>query len=172
MFLSRETFFYGLGLYKILWNLVLNLYCVHLTFLKCLACCSVPDVLRHVFSTIFSLLQSASIYFLTKTFDFCSAFSCFNDFNQVFFLSPAIECSVPEVRFGNRTEGNPPFSYKSEATFECWLGYRMKGVARSVCEKSGWSTLPVCEEGKLNLLNAIMDGNLYSKVCIHDTSDE
>ncbi|XP_018943636.1 C4b-binding protein alpha chain-like isoform X3 [Cyprinus carpio] len=58
----------------------------------------------------------------------------------------AIECSVPEVRFGNRTEGNPPFFYKSEATFECWPGYSMKGLATSVCEKSGWSALPVCDE--------------------------
>lgn len=156
-----------------LWNLVLNFYWVHLTLLKCHACCSVPDVLRCVFSTIFCLLQSSSILnFLTKTFSFCSAFSCFNNINQVSFLSPAIECSVPEVSFGNRTEGNPPYFYKSEATFECWPGYRMKGLATSVCEKSGWSALPVCDEGKLNLLNDIMDGNLYSKVCIHDTSDK
>lgn len=103
---------------------------------------------------------------------FVQLFHLLKTFNKVSFLSPAIECSVPEVRFGNRTEGNPPFFYKSEATFECWPGYRMKGLATSVCEKSGWSALPVCDEGKLNLLNAIMDGNLYSKVCIHDMSDK
>ncbi|XP_067316392.1 membrane cofactor protein isoform X2 [Pseudorasbora parva] len=55
-----------------------------------------------------------------------------------------IECSVPEISFGNQTEGNPPYFYKSNATFECWPGYRMKGLATSVCEKSGWSALPVC----------------------------
>ncbi|XP_058633816.1 membrane cofactor protein isoform X2 [Onychostoma macrolepis] len=61
-------------------------------------------------------------------------------------ICKAIECSVPEVRFGNQTEGNPPYFYKSKATFECWPGYRMKGLATSVCEKSGWSALPVCDE--------------------------
>lgn len=66
----------------------------------------------------------------------------------------AIECSVPEVSFGNRTEGNPPYFYKSEATFECWPGYRMKGLATSVCEKSGWSALPVCDEVIITLTKA------------------
>ncbi|XP_056126538.1 zona pellucida sperm-binding protein 3 receptor [Rhinichthys klamathensis goyatoka] len=55
-----------------------------------------------------------------------------------------IECQVPEIRFGNQTEGNPPYSYKSKATFECWPGYRMEGFATSECEESGWSALPVC----------------------------
>ncbi|KAK7145150.1 hypothetical protein R3I94_011293 [Phoxinus phoxinus] len=57
-----------------------------------------------------------------------------------------IECKVPEISFGNQTEGNPPYSYKSKATFECWSGYWMKGFATSVCEESGWSALPVCVE--------------------------
>uniref|UniRef100_A0A672Q215 Sushi domain-containing protein n=1 Tax=Sinocyclocheilus grahami TaxID=75366 RepID=A0A672Q215_SINGR len=48
----------------------------------------------------------------------------------------AIECPVPEISFSTQTEGNPPYSFKCEATFECWPGYRMKGVATSVCEKS------------------------------------
>ncbi|XP_077054103.1 membrane cofactor protein [Siphateles boraxobius] len=55
-----------------------------------------------------------------------------------------IECQVPEISFGNQTEGNPPYSNKSKVTFECWPGYRMKGFATSVCEESGWSALPVC----------------------------
>ncbi|ROL50792.1 Membrane cofactor protein [Anabarilius grahami] len=75
----------------------------------------------------------------------------------------AIKCRVPKISLGNRTEGNPPFSYKSEAAFECWPGYRMKGLAPSVCEESGWSALPVCVEGKLNLLNAVMDGIFFSR---------
>ncbi|XP_073708506.1 membrane cofactor protein isoform X2 [Garra rufa] len=58
----------------------------------------------------------------------------------------AIECPVPEITFGRQTEGNPPYFYKSEATFECGPGYRMKGLATSVCEKSGWTPLPVCVE--------------------------
>ncbi|CAM4627990.1 unnamed protein product [Leuciscus chuanchicus] len=57
-----------------------------------------------------------------------------------------IQCQVPEISFGNQTEGNPPYSYKSKATFECWPGYRMKGFATSVCEESGWSALPACVE--------------------------
>ncbi|XP_043098831.1 membrane cofactor protein [Puntigrus tetrazona] len=61
-------------------------------------------------------------------------------------ICKAIECPVFELKFGNRTEGNPPFFHKSKATFECWPGYRMKGSATSVCEKSGWSALPVCDE--------------------------
>lgn len=58
----------------------------------------------------------------------------------------AVECQAPEINFSNQTKGNPPYFYKSEATFECWPGYRMEGFATSVCEKSGWSALPVCVE--------------------------
>lgn len=86
------------------------------------------------------------------------SFACFINLKTVSFLFPAIECRVPKISLGNRTEGNPPFSYKSEAAFECWPGYRMKGLAPSLYEEGGWSALPVCVEGKLNLLNAIMDG--------------
>uniref|UniRef100_A0A673MBX4 Im:7151449 n=1 Tax=Sinocyclocheilus rhinocerous TaxID=307959 RepID=A0A673MBX4_9TELE len=52
----------------------------------------------------------------------------------------SIECPVPEISFSTQTEGNPPYSFKCEATFECWPGYRMKGLATSVCEKSGCSS--------------------------------
>lgn len=97
----------------------------------------------------------------------------FIDLNPVnSFLFSEIECQVPEISFGNQTEGNPPYSYQSKATFECWPGYRMKGFATSVCEESGWSALPACVEGKLNLLNAKMDGSFFPKVCIHDMSDK
>lgn len=48
----------------------------------------------------------------------------------------------------------------------------MKGFATSVCEASGWSALPACVEGKLNLLNAKMDGIFFPKVCIHEMSDK
>lgn len=51
-----------------------------------------------------------------------------------------------------------PVSFLLKPSLECWPGYRMKGLVTSVCEESGWSALPVCVEGKLNLLNAIMDG--------------
>ncbi|XP_073810645.1 membrane cofactor protein isoform X17 [Danio rerio] len=56
----------------------------------------------------------------------------------------AIECGVPTIKFGNQTEGNPPYLHKSQATFECLPGYRMNGSATSVCEERGWSALPEC----------------------------
>ncbi|XP_056316414.1 membrane cofactor protein isoform X2 [Danio aesculapii] len=56
----------------------------------------------------------------------------------------AIECGVPTINFGNQTEGNPPYLHKSRATFECLPGYRMNGLATSVCEERGWSALPEC----------------------------
>ncbi|KAG1963095.1 sushi, von Willebrand factor type A, EGF and pentraxin domain-containing protein 1 isoform X2 [Pimephales promelas] len=71
-----------------------------------------------------------------------------------------IECQVPEIRFGNQTEGNPPYSYKSKATFECWPGYRMKGFATSVCEESGWSALPVCVQDIITQTTTITTTNL------------
>ncbi|KAK2889506.1 hypothetical protein Q8A67_014881 [Cirrhinus molitorella] len=57
-----------------------------------------------------------------------------------------MECPVPTITFGRQTEGNPPYFIKSEATFECWPDYIMNGSATSVCEKSGWTPLPVCVE--------------------------
>lgn len=84
---------------------------------------------------------------------------CFINFKQeVSILFPAIECEVPTIKFGNQTEGNPPYLHKSQATFECLPGYRMNGLATSVCEERGWSALPECVNGKLNLLKALTLG--------------
>lgn len=87
-----------------------------------------------------SLLYFA--YYILPVFTALQKFF-FIDLNPVSFLFSEIECKVPEISFGNQTEGNPPYSYKSKATFECWPGYRMKDVATSVCEERDWFPLPV-----------------------------
>ncbi|XP_057194028.1 membrane cofactor protein isoform X1 [Triplophysa rosa] len=62
----------------------------------------------------------------------------------------AIECQVPEVKFGIQIEGNPPYSYKSEARFKCEPGHTMKGSDTAVCEENDWSAIPECVQEKSN----------------------
>ncbi|XP_056607533.1 complement factor H [Triplophysa dalaica] len=60
------------------------------------------------------------------------------------------ECQVPEVKSGIQTEGNPPYSNKSEARFKCERGYTMKGSDTAVCVEGEWSPIPECVQEKSN----------------------
>lgn len=88
--------------------------------------------------------------------------------------SLAIECQVPKVMFGIRIEGNPPYSYKSEARFKCEPGYTMKGSDTAVCEENVWSVLPECVQGMPNLLHvySFKLHKCFSSVCIGNTRDK